>query len=181
MALMKGEGFRPLSFTISFEICLFIFWKSRRVEFELFVLIYVFSVSAVWYIEYFYWWCRKGVWSLHQHFCLNSFFPRTGHADVSHAVLERFPIIFMVYKVCVTSSACRRLRMVSMSGLWPDVGRMCRVRIGRFECVTLTRNNLGYPWLQDFYLWNAWIAMGQMLCVFFCNNDLGQFVRRQFV
>jgi len=52
------------------------------------------------------------------------------HSDVFDAVRVQFPIIFTAYKACSISSACRRLHMVSMRGLWPDVESMRRVRIG---------------------------------------------------
>jgi hypothetical protein len=62
--------------------------------------------------------------------CTVSFGALAGHSDVFHAVLVQFPIIFTAYKACSISSACRRLHMVSMRGLRPDVESMRRVRFG---------------------------------------------------
>jgi hypothetical protein len=62
--------------------------------------------------------------------CIVCFYALAGHSDVLHAVLIQFPIIFTAYKACSISSACKRLHMVSMRGLWPDVESMRRVPIG---------------------------------------------------
>jgi len=62
--------------------------------------------------------------------CTVPFDAMAGHSEFFHEVLVQFPIIFTLYKACSISSACRRLHMVSMRGLWPDVESMRRVRIG---------------------------------------------------